>query len=161
MLKALYLGSIMVRTLFLLFLFSSFASASEIDKCELDNSCVSNSAVSESIAKSLGWDEVLEYFDGFEFDTYELESGYYKTAYVAGFSNGSLTALLYISEVGGRLEVVSSLDVANYNKLTICNLNDDGNDDVCFTAYPKGTGVESYKAEYLQTKNGFILNEKI
>ena len=134
--------SILIARLFICF--NSYANLS----CAIDNSC--DEDTSKHVAQLLEWDEVLQYFDGFRFSTKPIRSEVFESAYISSFSNGSLTALLLLAKVKGKFEVVSFIDVPNHKSFELCDLNGDMNEDICLMAYPSGTNVNQYFAQYVQ-----------
>ena len=143
----------MKRIILISFMILCFNSNAKVN-CILDNSC--ELKTSKRIAKLLGWDEVLDYFDGFEFSTKPIRSSNFDKAYVSSFSNGSLTALILSAEVDGTLKIISTVDVPNHNSFELCDANNDVNEDICLYAFPSGTNVAQYFAQYVQVNGSLI-----
>lgn len=144
----------MLRFLISMLIFLSYDANANTDySCILKNSC--DDGVVKTIVTLLKWDDVLEYFDGFNFAVPPMRSRDYHENYAASFSNGSLSALLFVSKNNNTVNVISAIDVANHNELKICNINNDDNDDICFTAFPTGTNIKPYQAKYIQQDRKF------
>lgn len=139
---------------FMCFCFNTYANMD----CVVDNSC--EQEVSKHIAEVLGWDEVLDYFDGFEFTTKPIRSSNIEDAYISSFSNGSLTALLLSFRIDGELKLVSAIDVPNHQSSKLCNVNNDKDEDICLYGFPSGTNIAPYFASYIQIKGQLISNNK-